>query len=112
LDRLVEEWTAMRSPGEVMTILQQAGVPAGIVQDSVDLSERDPQLKHRSFYQVLDHPEIGKYHATAPAFRLSRAGFEVRRAPLLGEHNEHVLKSILHMGDEEIAQLIADGVVE
>jgi benzylsuccinate CoA-transferase BbsF subunit len=112
LDRFVEQWTLDRTPEEVTRLLQEAGVPAGIVQDSIDLYERDPQLKHRNFYQVLDHPEVGKYRAVAPAFRLSRAGFEVRRAPLLGEHNEHVLKGILNMSDEDIANLIVEGVLE
>jgi hypothetical protein len=37
-----------------MSLLQKTGVAAGIVQDAVDLYERDPQLKHRGFYQILN----------------------------------------------------------
>jgi crotonobetainyl-CoA:carnitine CoA-transferase CaiB-like acyl-CoA transferase len=33
-------------------------------------------------------------------------------APLLGEHNEYVLKEILGMSDEEIAELIIEGAIE
>jgi benzylsuccinate CoA-transferase BbsF subunit len=95
-----------------MTPLLGVGVGAGIVQDAIDLYERDPQLKHRGFYKILEHPEIGKYHATGPAFRLSKANFNVRRAPLLGEHNESILKGICHLTDEEIGELIASGAVE
>jgi benzylsuccinate CoA-transferase BbsF subunit len=112
LDSLVERWALTRTPEEVMDLLQKAGVPAGVVQDSVDLYERDPQLKHRNFYQVLDHPEVGKHRAVAPAFRMSKSSFEVRRAPLLGEHNEHVMKNILKLRDDEIADLIVEGVLE
>jgi crotonobetainyl-CoA:carnitine CoA-transferase CaiB-like acyl-CoA transferase len=35
----------------------------------------------------------------------------MRRAPLLGEHNEYVLKGILGMSDEEIAELVIEGVL-
>jgi benzylsuccinate CoA-transferase BbsF subunit len=112
LDALVERWTLTKTPEEVMRLLQEAGVAAGVIQDSRDLYERDPQLKHRNFYQVLDHPEVGKYRAVAPAFRMSKSNFHIRRAPLLGEHNKHVLKNILHMQDEEIAELIVEGVLE
>jgi benzylsuccinate CoA-transferase BbsF subunit len=112
LDRLIEQWTLTRSAEEIMHTLQKAGVPAGIVQDSVDLYEKDVQLKHRGFYQTLEHPEVGKYRAVAPAFRMSKTDFCVRRAPLLGEHNEYVLKNILHLQDDEIAELVVEGVLE
>ena len=32
-------------------------------------------------------------------------------APLLGEHNEYVLTSVLAYTEDEIAQLVVDGVV-
>jgi benzylsuccinate CoA-transferase BbsF subunit len=112
LDSLVEEWTINRSAEEVMNLLQAAGVAAGVVQTGEDLLEHDPQLKHRQFFQELDHPEIGKHYARCPAFTLSKSSCEVQRAPLLGEHNEYLLKETLGMSDEEIAELVIEGVVE
>lgn len=112
LDRLVGAWTLQHSPEHVMEVMQQVGVPAGIVQDSHDLYERDPQLKHRGFFKILDHPEVGLHRVVSPAFRLSDAAYEVTRAPLLGEHNEHVLKDLLHMTDDEVSQLVIEGVLE
>ncbi|MBI3040189.1 MAG: CoA transferase, partial [Chloroflexi bacterium] len=88
------------------------GVAAGVVETGEDLLEHDPQLKHRRFFQELDHPEIGKHYARGPAFMLSKVPCELRRAPLLGEHNEYALKEILGMTDEEIAELVIEGVVE
>ncbi|MFC1977205.1 CaiB/BaiF CoA transferase family protein [Chloroflexota bacterium] len=112
LDGLVEEWTINHSPEEVMSMMQAAGVAAGVVETGEDLLEHDPQLKHHHFFWELDHPEIGKYQARGPAFVLSKSPCEVRRAPLLGEHNEYVLKKILGMSDEEIAGLVIEGAVE
>ncbi len=112
LDRLVGEWTINHSAEEVMNMLQTAGVAAGVVQTGEDLLEHDPQLKYRHFFWELDHPEIGKYRAPRPSFVLSKTAPELRRGPLLGEHNEYVLKDILGFSDEEIAELIIAGVLE
>ncbi len=112
LDRLVEEWTINRSPEEVMSLMQAAGVAAGVVQTGEDLLVRDPQLKHRHFFWEFDHPEIGKHRIGGLSFMLSKSPFEVRRAPLLGEHNEYLLKEILGMSDEEIVELVIEGVSE
>ena len=112
LDRIAEAWTSQRTAEDVMHTLQRRGVAAGVVQNSQDLYERDLQLRARGFYRVLDHPEVGEYRAVAPAFTMSDAIADVRRAPLLGEHNEHALRQILSMSYDDIAQLVIDGVLE
>lgn len=112
LDKLLSEWTIKHSPEEVMTRLQAAGVPAGIVATGDDLMEKDPQVKHRRFFRELDHPIVTKYRAPGPQFHSSKVEIELKRSPLFGEHNEYVLKELLHMSDEEIAELILAGVIE
>ena len=112
LDSLVEEWTINYSPEEVMTMMQVVGVAAGVVETGEDLLEHDPQLRHRHLYWELEHPEVGKYRAAGPSFVLSKSPCELRRAPLLGEHNEYVLRELLGMSEEEIAELVIEGVVE
>ena len=112
LDRLVEEWTINHTAEEVMTRLQAAGVAAGLLENAQDLTERDPQLKHRHALWELDHPEAGVSHVPGPPFVLSKSPYELRRAPMLGEHNEYALKEILGMSDEEIAELVIDGALE
>jgi benzylsuccinate CoA-transferase BbsF subunit len=112
LDRLVEGWTLQHAAEEVMTMMQSGGVAAGVLETDQDLLERDPQLAHRRYFRELDHPEVGKHVVHREAFTLSRSPSELTRAPLLGEHNEHALKNILGMSDDEIAQLVVDGVLE
>jgi benzylsuccinate CoA-transferase BbsF subunit len=112
LDRLVATWTIELTPEEVMSLMQSAGVAAGVVATGEDLMERDPQLRHRRLFRELDHPEIGKYHGVTPAFAFSGYPAEIERAPLLGEHNEHVLKDILGMSDEEVDELVREEVIE
>ena len=93
-------------------MVQLFGAGHGIVENIEDLIEKDPQLKHRHFYHMLSHPELGEYIAPTHPFQLSKTLCELRRAPLLGEHNEYVFKEILQMSEDEIADLIMDGVIE
>ncbi len=94
-----------------MQLLQSAGVPAGVVQRSSDLLN-DPQLAHRNFYHYMDHPEMGNIPYTGHQFRIR--GYESgprSPAPLLGEHNELVMREILGMTDEEITEVLAAGAI-
>jgi benzylsuccinate CoA-transferase BbsF subunit len=112
LNRLVEEWTINHLAEEVMIMMQAAGVAAGVLLNAEDLQEHDPQLKHRHLYWKLEHPDFGQYTAPRPGFLMSKSVYEMQRAPLQGEHNEYVLKGILGMSDEEIAELVIEGVLE
>lgn len=112
LDRLVEEWTIKRTPEQVMRIMQRAGVAAGVVQNSRDLFERDPQLKHHQFFAEMEHPVIGRVAYENVPFKLSQTPAQLRRpAPLLGEHNDYVFGELLSMSQEEIAKYTEEGVI-
>jgi len=111
LDRMVEEWTLQHAPEEVMALLQQEGVPAGVVQSGQDL-DGDPQVRHRGLYWKLDNPEFGAFTYTGMPTKLSKTPYEMRRAPRLGEHNERFYTQMLGMSDEEFVAYMAEGVFE
>jgi crotonobetainyl-CoA:carnitine CoA-transferase CaiB-like acyl-CoA transferase len=112
LDRFVEEWTSQRSPEEVMTSMQAAGVGAGVAENVKDMNE-DPQLKHYRLFQALEHPYFGNEpFYFPPGFTLSKAPYERARPPLLGEYNEHVYTKLLGIPDEEFVQLMEEGVFD
>ncbi|MBI5446087.1 MAG: CoA transferase [Deltaproteobacteria bacterium] len=111
LDRHLEEWTLVREAGEAMRLLQEQGVPAGVVNDGRDLGE-DPQLLHEGYYRRLEHPRMGPVDYADHSIRFSRSRHEVRRSPCLGEHTEHVCREILGMETAEIESLTAEGVFE
>lgn len=113
LDRLVTEWTATRSAEEVMKMMVDAGIPAGVLQNGEEVFN-DPQLEHYHYLHHIFHPGIDRNYPTALPFgKLSRTPVEARRPrPMLGEHNEYVSTKILGMPDEEFVQLMAEGVFE
>lgn len=109
LERIIEEWTIKFSADTVMTMLQEAGVAAGVVENAENM-HNDPQLKHRHHFWVYDHPIIGSHTVEAPAFQLSKTpAQQYRRAPCMGEHNEYVCTQILGMSDEEFVEKLAAG---
>ncbi|MBI1886508.1 MAG: CoA transferase [Chloroflexi bacterium] len=112
LDRLIEGWTGRRRAEDVMETLQAAGVPAGVVQSAEDTLDNDPHLRERGYYVYLDHPEAGRTAYDGVVARLSKTpGRLSGPAPLLGEHTESVCKEVLGLGDEAIAELVAESVL-
>lgn len=112
LDRRVEEWTMKLDAGEVMNVMQSARVPAGVVQNAQDLFN-DPQLRHREHFVRLNHPLMGPYHIATSVFKMSRCqNRPLSPAPLFGEHTQMVMKEFLGMSDDEIADLVVEGVLE
>ena len=94
-------------------LMQQAGVPAGVVQDAEDLLIHDPHLRDRGYYVYLDHSETGRSAYDGIAYKLSATpGKLTRPAPRIGEHTEYVCKEILAMDEEQINALVVDGVLE
>lgn len=112
LERQIESWTRTLPAEEAMRLLQAKGVPAGVVQTARDVLDHDEHLRARGYYQYLDHPETGRSAYDGPPARLSATpGRMITPAPLLGQHNDQVLRGILGYDDERIADLIVSGVV-
>ena len=110
LDRLIGEWTREREAQEVMESLQSTGVPAGVVL-TAEGQFNDSQVRYRNFFRNLYHQVIGRHAYDGFSFELSRTPGSLTAAPTLGQHNEYVYKEILGMTDEEIGDLIAEGVI-
>ncbi|MFC2014608.1 CaiB/BaiF CoA transferase family protein [Chloroflexota bacterium] len=109
LDRIINEWTAKYTPPVVMTLMQEAGVAAGMVQNVQDQIEKDPHLKHRHFFWEIEDSEREKESpAFEPDYRLS---LRIRQGPTVGQHNDYVLKDILGVSDKEITDLTDEGVI-
>ncbi len=111
LEKIITAWTQERAAPEVMTLLQDAGIPAGVVQNCRDLFS-DPQLKHREYFKAMDHAEMGEHPYLSANYILSETRSDIRSsAPLLGEHNEVVLKDLLGMPEEAYVDALLAGLL-
>jgi crotonobetainyl-CoA:carnitine CoA-transferase CaiB-like acyl-CoA transferase len=112
LDALLSAWTREWDATALMHALQQAGVPAGVVQANKDVLA-DAQLQHRGHFVYMEHPEVGRHPVQRSEFRLSRATAEhLWPAPNIGQHTVHVCKEILGMSEDDINALIEADVLE
>ena len=97
------------SGGEEIPV-QTGGVPRAKVQ-RIDEVLEDPQIHARGMLIEQDHPSLGRIRMPNLPFRFS--GYEApvpAVAPSIGQHNRDIAASLGYRG-EEIASMIADGVL-
>lgn len=110
LETHIAEWTSGFEASSLVELLQAHNVPSAIVANASDLFE-DPQLRSRGHFWPLQHVEMGLLDYNGPAYALSETPPQLRwAAPLLGEHTEHVMKSILGYSDAEFDEFASQEV--
>jgi benzylsuccinate CoA-transferase BbsF subunit len=112
LDEAISAWTRNRSVDELERVLQSVRIPVHRVSTSADLFS-DPQLEAREHFVRLEHPICGSVPVESSRMRLSDTPARVSHpGPTLGQHNDHVLRDLLGLRDDEIAQLVVAGAIE
>ena len=109
IDAALAAWASARDADGAMQLLQDAGVPAGKVQDARDLVEGDPQLAARGAFVTVPHATLGEQ--SLDRFPGTFSGVELdpyRASPAFGEHTFEVYGELLGISEEEIALGIAD----
>jgi formyl-CoA transferase len=101
---MVEAWTQTLDKWSAFRELNAIGVPCGPVLDVRELLE-DPDLEASGMIVEVDHPERGTFKTVGCPFTLSDSPVEVTRPPLLGEHNDEILRELLELPAEELARL-------
>ncbi len=111
LDARIEEWTARWDDVELMTLLQEAGVPAGAALAAPEIMG-DPQLEAVGMFRELDHVEAGAHRWPRLPIRLSATPATLRRpAALMGEDNEYVALELAGLEDHAYRALLDAGIV-
>ena len=106
----IETWTKTKTKFEVMEILNPLNVPCGPVLSMKELAE-EPSLRATGTVVEVDHPERGPYLTVGNPIKLSDSPVDVTRSPLLGEHTDEVLQTVLGMDAAAIAAVRQDAVV-
>lgn len=107
----VEAFTRERSKAQLAQIL--GGVtPFGPVYTAEDIFA-DPHFRQRDMIVDVEHPGCATpvQIAGVPIKMSQTPGRIARRAPLLGEHTDEVLRDQLGLGPEALVRLRAEGVI-
>jgi benzylsuccinate CoA-transferase BbsF subunit len=111
LDGFVSELVRDREAAALTGELQAAGVAAYPVQNCVDIHQ-DENLEAFGFWHWLDHKEMGPSPYEGLQHRASRTPGDLRApAPVMGQHTEEVLTSMLGLSAAEIEQLKNERVI-
>ena len=114
VDRIVGEFTSVRSTAGVVQSLSRVGVPAAQVR-SPDAAVRDPRVVARGETVRLSHPTApvaaDVYGPGLPiVFSGSTVGFD-QPAPGVGEHNETVYCDLLGYSREQLDSMREAGLI-
>ena len=95
---------------EVMQICNPLDIPVGPILSMKEISE-EKSLRETGTIVKVEHPERGPYLTVGCPVKLSASPAEVKRSPLLGEHNEEILKNVLGYEGPELQSIIDSGAI-
>jgi crotonobetainyl-CoA:carnitine CoA-transferase CaiB-like acyl-CoA transferase len=106
------DWLAAQDISDAVDVLARAGIPAAAVVSPSVVTE-NPQLRHRGFFERLDHPRTGEGWYPTPPFALldGATRWLHRTPPTLGQHNGEVLTELCGLTGEDLERLAAQGVI-
>ncbi len=107
-----EQWCATRDAAAAAEQCLAAGIPAARMVPAY-LTLDDPQMQARGFFEAVEHPIVGTHdYPTWPVrFSAGPSRFWHSAAPLLGEHNDAVLRGELGYTDDDLDRLRGANVI-
>jgi formyl-CoA transferase len=110
VDEIINAWTKTRTKHEAMQQVGGAGIPAGAVFDTMELTN-DKSFEERGIMQVMQHPSYKDYKMPAWPVRVDGKPPRVKASPILGQHTDDVLTNWLGLSEAEVKSLHGEGVV-
>ena len=110
LDELLSSWTRKHPPAAIEELLRAVGVPASRLLTGDDFASFAGK-SDGGLFACVAHPVVGARWYTGLPVTIAGQRYPVRRAPLLGEHDEYVLFDILGLDEARASRLVSHGVV-
>ena len=107
---IIEQWAMKYDKLAVMRELNKFDIPCGPILDMGEIAA-EQALRATGTVVEVDHPKRGKFLTVGNPIKLSDSPTEVIPSPLLGEHTDEILKTIVGWNDAEIAAARTEGAV-
>ena len=102
---MLEEIMKTRPKADWLSALEQAKVPCGAINNLGEVFA-DPHVRERGMVNAWQHPLAGTLNLVGSPIKLSATPVRTELPPpLLGEHTQEVLTSVLGWDDERITAL-------
>jgi crotonobetainyl-CoA:carnitine CoA-transferase CaiB-like acyl-CoA transferase len=106
----IEAITMQQPRAHWLAVFEANDIPCGPINDYAQVFA-DPQVQARQMMVETDHPTLGRTRMLGSPIKMSGTPPDVtRRAPLLGEHTDQILRAAGYT-DGEIAALRADNAI-
>ncbi len=106
----IEDWTTTMTKFDVMEKCNAFDIPVGPILSMKEIAE-EPALRATGTVVEVDHPTRGKYLTVGNPIKLSDSIADVKRSPLLGEHTDEILTSVLKLSAKDIAEIKGSGAL-
>ena len=104
------DWLADHEKEDLFREAQKRRLPFGIPVNSEKLLD-SPHLKERGYFVEVDHPATGQVTYPGPQVKMGDLHYELKRAPLLGEHNEEIYCDRLGYSEADLEKLNEQAVI-
>lgn len=109
---ILEEHLKTRTADDWLSVLRDAGVPAAPVNDMKAVFS-EPPVAERDMVVSYDHPEVGEVRMPGNPIKFDGVSETLSEpAPMLGEHTDELLKSLLDMSPAELQTLRNEGAIK
>ena len=107
----LQDWVSKQKKEDIYHRGASKGIPMGPINTAKDVMN-SPQYAARGYFVEVEHPKAGKYRYAGWPYQMSATPAQVTRpAPLLGQHNQEVLCSIIGYHQEDYERFQQLGVV-
>ncbi len=111
LDELISAWTRDFAVGELVQMLDDAGIPSTKVYTAADCAA-DPQYRHRGMVREVDDPALGSVLQAGVVPHIPESPGEVRwTGPDVGQHTAEVLEELLGFDTAAVSSLREEGAL-
>ena len=110
LTEIINGWIKTQKKQDLYHQAQKMGMTWGYICDTKDLME-SPQYQHREYFTEIDHPVAGKLTYPGTPLKWGGVSWELRPAPLLGQHNAEVYGDLLGWKQDDLTRMHAAGVI-
>ncbi len=108
---LLEDWVHSKPAAEIIAALDQAQVPAAMVNSIADIFA-DPHIQQRGNIAIVEDPRFGELAVPAIMPRFSATPGAIKHlGPDLGAHNREIYGDLLGLSEEEISHLQRKGII-
>jgi formyl-CoA transferase len=108
--KVVEAWTSKHKKFDVMAMLNEHDVPCGPIMSTKDLID-DKSMAERGMIVTVPHKTRGDFKTVGCPLRLSDSPVEYGTSPLLGEHTEEVLTTLLRYSKDDVKKMKGQGAI-